>query len=79
MRKFVATGLTGVMAQNESNQIEYMEYMSRFGKSYSSIEEFNFRLSHFTELNEKINEHNEKADQGEFNFWVGHNKMTDWS
>jgi hypothetical protein len=56
-----------------------MDYISTFGKSFESIEEFNLRLAHFTETNQKIKEHNEKADRGESNFWVGHNKMTDWT
>lgn len=63
----------------ESQHLEYMNYISQFAKSYDNMEQFNLRLAQFNETNQKIKEHNARADLGEFNFWVGHNKMTDWT
>ena len=53
-------------AQFEAHQLEYMNYISTYGKTFENMEEFNLRLAQFTETNQKIKEHNQKADRGEF-------------
>jgi len=80
IKNLLISALAGsATAMLESHHLEYMQYISNFAKSYENMEQFNFRLAQFTETNQKIKEHNEQADKGEFNFWVGHNKMTDWT
>lgn len=52
-----------------------MAYVSLFGKSYGTYDEFNFRLARFIEAHEEIIEHNESASS----FTMGHNKFSDWT
>ena len=54
----------------------YMQYLARFGKSYSSIEEFREREAYYYKLDAWIEEFNSDP---EATSTVGHNLFSDWS
>ena len=54
----------------------YMDYLARFGKSYSSVEEFQQREIYFYKLDAWINEYNSDPTMSA---QVGHNLFSDWS
>jgi len=53
----------------------FIEHMSRFGLSYGTQEEYNFRLQQFAAKDTEINEINAR----ETSFTVGHNKFSTWT
>ena len=60
MRTFASLALLGVatampLAENDS---EFMNFITKFGKSYGTIEEFNFRASIFAKTRAAINQIN---------------------
>ena len=54
---------------------QFMQYVAEHGKSYGTIEEFEFRLARFMEQNAIIEEHNAKNGS----YTLGHNYMSDWT
>jgi hypothetical protein len=52
-----------------------MSYVTQFGKTYTSMAEFEQRLQNFAEKHIFIEEHN----ASESLFKLGHNQMSDWS
>jgi len=60
------------MSEIESS---FLSYITEFGKSYSSTEEYGFRLSQFVRAHNEIEEHNKT----ESSFKLGHNHMSDWT
>jgi hypothetical protein len=50
MKGSIALLLVAFTKAVDSNTYKYMEYMSRFGKSHATIEEFNMRLSNFLNI-----------------------------
>jgi len=53
---------------------EFMQYISRYGKSYDTIEEFNTRMALFQKTNTFIKEWNSQPNQTST---VGHNFISD--
>jgi len=56
--------------------LEYFNYVQKFGKSYGTKEEFEFRAAHFKDNMAKIMEHN---SQNGNTFRLGANKFADWT
>ena len=53
-----------------------MEYITQHGKSYATVEEFEFRKARFALADEAI----AAMNQNEANTWTaGHNKFSDWT
>ena len=77
MRTFASLALLGVatampLAENES---EFMNFITKFGKSYVTIEEFNFRASIFAKTRAAINQINSEQDT----HVAAHNKFSDYT
>ena len=60
----------------DSNAYKYMEYMSKFGKSHSTVIEFNMRLENFINTDTFIQEWNSDPTNTAV---VGHNLFSDWT
>lgn len=71
--KFTSAVLLGLASASD---IEYMSYLTRFGKTYGTKEEFDFRKAIYEENMAKIQAHN-AANASEFT--MGENHMTDWT
>lgn len=56
-------------------EYEFMQYIVKYGKSYGTIEEFNFRLENFLKVHAVIEAHNSMPST----YRMGHNKFSDWS
>ena len=53
----------------------FLGYITQFGKSYSSVAEYEMRLRNFAVKHAVIEAHNETGEA----YKLGHNKMSDWS
>lgn len=71
--KFAAAALLGLASADEQR---YLRYLSRYGKSYLTKEEFDFRRSVFEANMALIEEHN--ADPSA-TFVMAENHMADWT
>jgi len=78
MNTFFTLALAGAASAMPLNTIEhkFMIYLTEFGKSYSSLDEFNLRLGNFMRNHKTIEEHNADVTQ---TFQLGHNHMSDWT
>ena len=76
MKVFNALILAAIAKAIDSNTYKYMEYMSRFGKSHVSIEEFNMRLANFQRTDAFIQEWNSDSTNTAV---LGHNHFSDWT
>lgn len=65
--KFIVAGLLGLAAANEER---YLKHMAQFGKSYLTLEEYNFRKAIFDQNMQVVDAHNKK--EGE-TFTMGQN------
>lgn len=54
----------------------YAEHMTKYGKSYNSIDEYETRKAIFAKNDSLIREHNAKEGT---TFTIGHNAFSDWS
>jgi C1A family cysteine protease len=59
-----------------SEDLEFLKYVSKFGKSYGTKEEFNFRLDQFKNNLLNIISENSKNDN---TYTLGVNKFADWT
>ncbi len=76
MKTFAAIALAGVVSAVTEVEYAFMNYMSNFGKSYGTVEEYKFRLEQFTRSEAAISEHNSLRGSS---FKLGHNRMSDWT
>ena len=74
MRSFFALA-AGAAAIGTDDHFRFMNYIGEFGKSYATVEEYEFRMANFLMKDVEINSHN----QTESSFALGHNHMSDWS
>jgi C1A family cysteine protease len=75
-KSFAAVAFTGVASAIDAGQFEFMQYISKHGKSYPTLEEFNMRMELFNERNAIINEHN--SDETATS-QMGHNFISDYT
>jgi cathepsin L len=75
MKYFTVAALAGFAAASSEVESAFFGYITQYGKSYGSMEEYEFRLAQFARNHAIIAEHNVK----ESSFKLGHNKMSDWS
>lgn len=61
----------------ESN-MEFEQYLSKFGKSYPTREEYDRRLKNFEETQRSVNVHNEIEFGHHAGFRLGLNMFADW-
>ena len=75
MKCFTLIALTGAVSAS-SLSLKFMEYITQHGKSYATVEEFEFRKARFALADEAI----AAMNQNEANTWTaGHNKFSDWT
>lgn len=75
MKSFAALALAGVSSASKLSS-KFMEYITTHGKSYGTVEEFEYRKALFSITDDAINAINSQSG----NTWVaGHNKFSDWS
>jgi hypothetical protein len=73
MKSFVLGALASITSAFEIN--EFLLYSASYGKSYSSMEDFQFRMSIFAETSKEIDEIN--ASQSDH--VAGHNQFSDFT
>jgi len=73
MKSFIVAALAGIASAEVES--EFMQYVSKWGKSYGTIEEFKFRMGHFAKTHAAILENNTSTSK----FTMGHNKFSDWA
>ena len=76
MKSFVALTLAAVATAIDSETYEFMQFVSKHGRNYSTLAEFNMRQELFTALDKEIKEWN--ATPG-VTSKVGHNFLSDWT
>jgi len=54
MKTFIAVTMAGASAALDDVTFKFMQYIATQNKFYSSIEEFNMRLSNFSKIDEFI-------------------------
>jgi len=69
MRSLFATALAGAVTASTEVESAFMAYIVQFNKSYSTVDEYGFRLSHFARNHANIIEHN----ASDSSFALGHN------
>jgi len=58
MRSIFALTLAGAVSASSEVESAFMAYITQFGKSYSTVDEYVFRLEQFTRNHNNILEHN---------------------
>ena len=77
MKTFISIALAGAAsAAVVENDLKFMNYMSKFSKVYTTVEEYATRLALFLEREIIINESN--ADEAN-TYTLGHNNFSDWT
>jgi len=76
MRSFAALALAGAASAVSLETYEFMQYVSKFGKNYDTLEEFNMRMELFTTIDKEIKEWN--ATEG-ITSTMGHNYLSDYT
>ena len=76
MKTFISIALLGVVSALSDLESHFMTFVTEFGKSYNTLDEYNFRLSQFARNHGHIMAHN--ANEG-VSFLLGHNQMSDWT
>jgi 3-oxoacyl-(acyl-carrier-protein) synthase len=74
MKTFAAVALVAAVSAIDTATFEFMQYISKYGKSYDTIEEFNTRMALFQKTNTFVKEWNSQPNQTST---VGHNFISD--
>lgn len=76
MRSFIATALVAVAsARVTQKDFEFINYMSQFGKSYASVEEFQMRAALYHKWDAEV----KQINANEYTSTHGHNHLSDWT
>jgi C1A family cysteine protease len=75
MKTFIALTLAAAVTANNEIESAFMGYITQYGKSYGTVEEYKFRLGQFMRNHATIIEHNAT----ESSFQLGFNTMSDWT
>ena len=76
MKSFITLAFAAVVSAVESeDSFHFMQYISKYGKSYSSVQEYETRFENWLVKNKAINEHNALISS----YKMAHNKFSDWS
>jgi len=75
MKSFAALALAGVASASQLSS-KFMEYITFHGKSYGTVEEFEFRKALFAITEDSIQAINSNANH---TFTAGHNKFSDYT
>lgn len=75
MKSFVSVLLAAV-AFADIYEESFLQYITKYGKSYTNLSEFNYRMALFKATDQFINDHNSLLGSG---YRLGHNKFSDYS
>lgn len=75
MKTFAVAAVVGVASATSEVESAFMGFITQFGKSYASMDEYAYRFGHFAATHERIMAHNAL----ESTYKLGHNHMSDWS
>jgi cathepsin L len=75
MKSFVALALFGAVSALTEDEAAFMGYITQFGKSYATKEEYAHRLTQFARNRHLVLEHNANVTD----FKLGFNMMSDWT
>ena len=75
MKAFALALTAGAVTALSNIEIKFMNYLTKHGKQYATIEEFVERVEYFANVDRAI----EESNTVEKNFTLGHNRMSDWS
>jgi hypothetical protein len=78
MKTFIALALASAVSATPLSDIEhkFMGYMTQYGKSYGTIEEYQYRLVQFARNYAAVISHNADTTA---TFKLGYNQMSDWT
>ena len=74
MKAFAIALTAAVTSAIDVEELEFMRYLSQYGKMYDTVEEFLVRKEIYLTKALKIAAHNSRPS----NFSMGHNKFSDW-
>jgi len=75
MKCFVLAALAASTMALSEIESAFMAYITQYGKSYSTMEQYEMRLRTFALKHAFIQEHNQEGNS----YTVGHNDMSDWT
>ena len=77
LMKFAIAALVGLVAATPMSDIEFkfVNYVAKYGKSYGTKEEYEFRLNIFAKKTEEI----ARINASQTDSVHGYNKLTDWT
>jgi len=75
MKYFAIAALLGAASATSEVEAAFLGYITQFGKTYSTMAEFEHRLANFSANHEHIAAHNAMPS----NFKLGHNQFSDWT
>jgi C1A family cysteine protease len=75
MKSFILASVAASAMALSEIESAFLGYITQFGKSYSSVAEYEMRLRNFAVKHAVIEAHNETGEA----YKLGHNKMSDWS
>jgi hypothetical protein len=75
MRSFIAIALASAVSATWESESDFMSYITQFGKSYKTLDEYMLRFKHFARNHAYIIEHN----LTEPSYYLGHNQFSDWT
>ena len=76
MKSFIALTLAAVATAIDAETYEFMHFVSKHGRTHSSLAEFNMRFELFTALDKEIKEWNSTPG---VTSKMGHNFLSDWT
>jgi cathepsin L len=71
----MAAAAVGVVSASSEIESAFLGYITQYGKSYSSVAEYEHRFEQFARNHLKVIAHNQTQSQ----YTLGHNKMSDWT
>lgn len=75
MKSLTVAALFGYAAAITEVESKFLGYITSFGKSYSTLEEYELRLRYFTYNENTINNENSLGKP----YKLGHNQFSDWT
>jgi len=75
MKTIAIAAFVGAATAMTEIESAFLGWITEHGKSYTSVEEYGFRLSQFVRAHHEILEHNAT----ESSFYLAHNHMSDWT
>ena len=75
MKSYTLALLTASVSALSEIESAFLSYITHFGKSYTSVADYEHRLRQFAVKHAYISEHNSTLS----NYKLGHNQFSDWT